>query len=46
VEVHRQTPQTYKLGLEAIEQFARHGTARGPSDVLRKEKLKKLLGIE
>lgn len=46
VEVHRQAPQVYKIGLKKIEQFARHGTAKGPVDILRKQRLKKLLGIE
>jgi hypothetical protein len=43
VEVHRQPPQVYRIELKKIEQFAKHGTAKGPSEVLRKERLKKLL---
>jgi hypothetical protein len=45
VEVREASPIAYKIALAKVEQFARHGTVRGPQDILRKEHLRKLLGI-
>jgi hypothetical protein len=45
VEVQPTAPVTYTIPLSKVEEFARHGAARGPQDILRKERLRELLGI-
>jgi hypothetical protein len=45
VEVHREPPSTYKMALRKVEDFARYGTAKGPADILRKQRLRALLGM-
>lgn len=39
-------PVTYTIPLKKVETFALHGTAAGPQDILRKERIKKLLRLD
>jgi hypothetical protein len=45
VEVQLQAPVTYSIALNKVEEFARFGTVKGPRDLLRKQRLRELLGI-
>lgn len=45
VEVQPAPPVIYTVSLGKVEEFARHGTVRGPQDILKKERLRELLGI-
>ena len=45
VEVQPTPPVTYTIPLSRVEEFARYGAVRGPQDILRKERLRELLGI-
>ncbi|MGI9070870.1 MAG: hypothetical protein ACR2JB_05990 [Bryobacteraceae bacterium] len=42
----KDAPITYTVPLKQVVDFAVHGTARGPSDILRKKRIKELLGLE
>ena len=46
VKVLKDAPVTYTISLDRVQQFALHGTARGPQDILRKNRIKELLGLE
>jgi hypothetical protein len=35
---------SYTISLAKVEDFARHGTARGPQDLVRKQRINELLG--
>ena len=37
--------QTYTVSLHQVEQFARHGTVKGPKGLIHKNKLREMLGI-
>lgn len=37
---------TYTVPLKKVVDFALHGTAKGPSDILRKKRIKELLGLD
>ena len=39
------SPVTYTVELGKVETFAKHGTAKGPKDILQKERIKELLGL-
>jgi hypothetical protein len=45
VEVMPAPPLAYTVSLSKVEEFARYGAVRGPQDILRKERLRELLGI-
>jgi hypothetical protein len=45
VEVMPAPPVAYTVSLNKVEEFARYGAVRGPQDILRKERLRQLLGI-
>ncbi len=46
VKLLPETPaQTYSVTLTQVQDFARHGTAKGPKGIIRKNKLRELLGI-
>jgi hypothetical protein len=45
VQVQPQAPVTYSITLSKVEEFARFGTVKGPRDLLRKQRLRELLGI-
>jgi hypothetical protein len=45
VQIWRDHPVSYKVPLAKVEQHARHGTAKGPKDILFRQKLRGLLGI-
>jgi hypothetical protein len=45
VEVQPAAPVAYTIALSRVEDFARFGAVRGPQDILRKERLRELLGI-
>lgn len=45
VEVHQQLPIKHTVSLAKVQQFASFGTARGPRDLVRKRRLRELLGI-
>jgi hypothetical protein len=45
VEVQPSAPITYTIPLSKVEEFARYGAVRGPQDILRRERLRELLGI-
>jgi hypothetical protein len=36
---------TYTIPLKKIEMFALHGTVAGPQDILRKKRIRQLLGL-
>ena len=46
VKVLAESPITHTVPLKRIETFARHGAVTGPRDILRKQRIRKLLGIE
>ncbi len=46
VRVLKEAPQTYTVELSKVEAFARFGTARGPKDIVRKNRVRELLGIK
>ncbi len=41
----KEAPITYTVPLKKVVDFALHGTAKGPSDILRKKRIKELLGL-
>jgi hypothetical protein len=45
VRVLPHSPMTYSISLDKVQDFALHGTARGPQDVLRKKRIRELLGL-
>jgi hypothetical protein len=46
VKVLPDSPMTYSISLNKVEVFALHGTVTGPQDILRKERIKQLLGLD
>jgi hypothetical protein len=46
VRVMPDSPLTHKISLKKVETFATHGTVAGPKDILRKERIRKLLGLD
>jgi hypothetical protein len=46
IKVLKQAPITYTVPLKKVVDFALHGTAKGPSDILRKKRIKELLGLD
>ena len=46
VKMLKNAPITYTVPLKKVVDFALHGTAKGPSDILRKKRVKELLGLE
>jgi hypothetical protein len=46
VKMLKEAPVTYTVPLNKVVDFALHGTAKGPSDILRKKRVKELLGLE
>jgi hypothetical protein len=38
-------PVTYRVSVAQVEEFARHGAVKGPKGIIRKNKLRELLGI-
>jgi hypothetical protein len=46
VKALKGAPVTYAISLAKVEQFARRGTARGPQDIIRKNRMRELLGLE
>jgi len=36
----------HRVSLEKVKTFALHGTVQGPAEVLRKERIKAMLGLE
>jgi hypothetical protein len=45
VKVLKDAPVTYSISLDKVQHFALHGTARGPQDILRKKRIKEMLGL-
>jgi hypothetical protein len=45
VKVLKDAPVTYSVSLDKVQSFALHGTAKGPQDILRKNRIKELLGL-
>lgn len=45
VKMLKNAPITYTVPLKKVVEFALHGTARGPRDILRKKRIKELLGL-
>jgi hypothetical protein len=45
VKALKHAPITYTVPLNRVLDFALHGTAKGPQDNLRKERMKELLGL-
>jgi hypothetical protein len=46
VRVFPDRPQVYSVALSQVESFARHGTVKGPKDILRKQKIQEMLGLK
>jgi hypothetical protein len=46
VRVIPHSPITHAIPLKRVETFALHGTVTGPNDILRKERIRQLLGLE
>ena len=46
VSVLPDSPVAYNIPLKKVETFALHGTVTGPQDILRKERIRQLLGLE
>jgi hypothetical protein len=46
VKVLPDLPVTYSISLKKVETFAVHDTVAGPQDILRKERIRQLLGFE
>jgi hypothetical protein len=45
VRVLPHSPITYGITLKKVQEFALHGTAKGPQDILRKKRIRELLGL-
>jgi hypothetical protein len=45
VKVLKDAPVTYSISLDKVQDFALHGTAKGPQDILRKKRIRELLGL-
>jgi hypothetical protein len=45
VKVLKDTPVTYSVSLDKVQSFALHGTAKGPEEILRKKRIRELLGL-
>lgn len=45
VRMLKEAPITYTVPLKKVVDFALHGTAKGPSDILHKKRIKELLGL-
>jgi hypothetical protein len=45
VRMLKHVPITYTVPLRKVEDFARHGVAKGPHDVMRKNRMSELLGL-
>jgi hypothetical protein len=43
--VLKDTPISYSISLDKVQEFALHATAKGPQDILRKKRIKELLGL-
>jgi hypothetical protein len=46
VKVLKDAPVTYSMSLDKVQDFALHGSAKGPLDVMRKKRIKELLGLD
>ena len=46
IKVLPESPLTYSIPLKKVETFALHGTVAGPQDILRKDRIKRLLGLD
>jgi hypothetical protein len=46
VKVLKEAPITSTIPLKKVIAYALHGTAKGPSDILRKARIKELLGLD
>jgi hypothetical protein len=46
VKMLKDAPITYTVPLKKVVDFALHGTAKGPSEILRKKRIKELLGLD
>jgi hypothetical protein len=42
----KDAPITYTVPLKKVVDYAMHGTAKSPSDILRKKRIKELLGLD
>jgi hypothetical protein len=40
------SPVSYRIRLDRIESFALRGTAKGPRGILRKKRIRELLGLD
>ena len=45
VKVLPDSPVTYAISLNKVESFASHGTVKGPKEILRRERMGQLLGL-
>ncbi len=45
VKMLKDAPIAYSVPLKKVIDFALHGTAKAPSDILRKKRIKELLGL-
>jgi hypothetical protein len=45
VKMLKDAPITYTVPLKKVVDFALHGTVKGPSGILRKKRIKELLGL-
>jgi hypothetical protein len=45
VRVLPSSPITYSIALNKVQEFALHGTAKSPQDILRKKRIQELLGL-
>ena len=46
VKMLKDAPVTYTVPLKKVVDFALHGTVKGPAGILRKERIKGLLGLQ
>ena len=46
VRVMPDSPVTHTVSLKKVETFAVHGTVAGPKDIVRKERIRRLLGLD
>jgi hypothetical protein len=46
VKMLKDAPITYTVPLKKVVDFALHGTVKGPAGILRKKRIKELLGLE
>lgn len=46
VQVLPDSPVTHSVSLKNVESFALHGTVTGPKDIVRKERIRTLLGLD